>query len=352
MPLKSRWSIPIPNTSLPGLIFKSPNHPQSTTGKCYIDTTRPDTHYFTVHDYFLWCKRLAAGLRKSGLKPGDRVLVFSANNLLYPVVFMGIVMSGCVFTGANPTYTPRELAYQLSDSGATYLLCADDALDTGVAAAEAIGMGRDKIFVFNDSIYDGTGEGKKGCPYWGDLFASPEEGERFAWEELPTPEAADRTLALNYSSGTTGVPKGVQITHKNYVANTLQFTYSAYLDKDHEAKKTTTRWMCFLPMYHAMAQNIFIAAALLREIPVYMMPRFDFIQMLENVQKFRISTLTLVPPIVVLLAKHPAVKNYDLSSLDQVGSGAAPLGREVSEEVEALFSGERINVRQGWGMTE
>ncbi|EEP78806.1 conserved hypothetical protein [Uncinocarpus reesii 1704] len=352
MPFKSRWSIPIPDTSLPGLIFKSPKHPQSDTRKCYIDTARPNTHFFTVHGYLLWCKRFAAGLQQSGLKSGDRVLVFSANNLVYPVAFMGIVMAGCVFTGANPTYTPRELAYQLSDSGATYLLCADNSLDTGIAAAESIGMGRDKIFVFNDLIYDGKGEGIEGCRYWGELFATTEEGEQFSWEELPTPEAADKTLALNYSSGTTGVPKGVEISHKNYVSNAIQFTHSAYLDKDYEETTKRTRWMCFLPMYHAMAQNIFIAAALIRQVPVYLMARFEFNQMLENVQKFRISTLTLVPPIVVMLAKHPAVKKYDLSSLEQVGCGAAPLGTEISEEVEALFPKGKIYVRQGWGMTE
>ncbi|EER27897.1 AMP-binding enzyme, putative [Coccidioides posadasii C735 delta SOWgp] len=352
MPFRSRWSIPIPNTSLPSLIFKSPQHPHSDTRKCYVDTTRPDTHFFTVHGYFLWCKRLAAGLRKSGLKSGDRVLLFSANTLMYPVAFMGIVMAGCVFTGANPTYTPRELAYQLSDSGATYLLCAESALDTGIAAAEQSGLARDRIFVFNDLVYDGTGEGTKGCRYWGELFASTEEGERFSWEELSTPEAADRTLALNYSSGTTGVPKGVQITHKNYVANTLQFTNSTYLDKDHAEKLKRTRWMCFLPMYHAMAQNIFIAAALILGVPVYLMPRFDFIQMLENTQTFRISNLILVPPIAVALAKHPAVKNYDLSSLEQIGCGAAPLGREISEELEGLFPKGKLFIRQGWGMTE
>jgi 4-coumarate--CoA ligase len=107
-------------------------------------------------------------------------------------------------------------------------------------------------------------------------------------------------------------------------------------------------------MYHAMAQNIFIAAALKREVPVYIMPKFDFIKMLEYVEKFRISDLILVPPVVIALAKHPAVKSgkYDLSSVETIGSGAAPLGREVCEEVEALWPPGRINVKQGWGMTE
>ncbi|OAX83903.1 hypothetical protein ACJ72_01734 [Emergomyces africanus] len=311
-----------------------------------------DTHFFTVHEYRLWCQRFAAGLRKSGLKTGDRVLIFSSNDLFYPVAFMGIVMAGGIFTGANPTYTPRELAYQLNDSGATYLLCADGSLDTGIAAAELIGMSRDKIFVFNGALFDGTGEGREGCRYWGDLIASPAEGSNFAWDTLSTPQEVDRTLALNYSSGTSGSPKGVQISHRNYVANLFQFHNSNYLRSDWQERDRTARWLCFLPMYHAMAQNIFIASSLTREIPVYIMARFDFVQMLEAIQRFRITNLTVVPPIAVALAKHPLVKKYDLSSVVSIGSGAAPLSREISEEVEALFPPGTLYVRQGWGMTE
>ncbi|KAL2373020.1 4-coumarate-CoA ligase [Blastomyces gilchristii SLH14081] len=352
MVMKSRWSIEIPNTSLLTVVFKSPTYPLSKTKRCFSDAARPDTHFFTVHEYRLWCQRFAAGLQKAGLKTGDRVLLFSSNDLFYPVAFMGIVMAGGIFTGANPTYTPRELAYQLKDSGATYMLCADGSLDTGIAAAELIGMGKNRIFVFDSALFDGKGEGRKGCRYWGDLIVSPAEGSSFSWDTLLTPEEVDRTLALNYSSGTSGAPKGVQVTHRNYVANLLQFDYSAYLRSDWEERDRSTRWLCFLPMYHAMAQNIFIASSLSRGIPVYIMARFDFVQMLEAVQKLRITSLTVVPPIAVALAKHPLVKKYDLSSVLAVSSGAAPLSREISEEVEALFPAGKLYVRQGWGMTE
>lgn len=352
MPFKSRWQIDIPDTHLASLLFTSPDHPLSKTHHSFAEAARPDTHYFTTHDFRLWSQRFAAGLRKSGLQPGDRVLLFSGNDLFFPVVFMGVIMAGGVFSGANPTFVARELAYQLEDSGARYLICADTSLDTGIEAAQMAGMGRDRVFVFNNEIYDGRGAAKDGCRYWGDLVAPPAEGARFAWESLSTPEGADRTLALNYSSGTTGRPKGVEISHKNYVANMLQYNLQAQLNPDYEARNVRARWLCFLPMYHAMAQNIFIAAALRRNVPVYIMPKFDFIKMLDYTQKFRISDLILVPPVVVALAKHPAVKQYDLSSVEAVGSGAAPLGREVCEEVEGLWEPGRINVKQGWGMTE
>ncbi|KAJ5126982.1 hypothetical protein N7448_007761 [Penicillium atrosanguineum] len=334
MPYKSRWTIDVPNTHLATLLLKSPTAALSQTQPCFLEAARPDTHYFTPHDFRLWSQRFAVGLLKSGLQPGDRVLLFSGNDLFFPVVLMGITMAGGIFTGANPTYVARELAYQLQDSGATYLICANISLNTGIEAAKLAGLSRDRVFIFDNAIYDGAGQARSGCPYWGGS------------------ELADQTLVLNYSSGTTGRPKGVEITHKNYAANMLQYTHLGTLNPDYEARKARARWLCFLPMYHAMAQNIFIAAALHRGTPVYIMPKFDFVQMLEYTQKFRITDLILVPPVVVMLAKHPIVKKYDLSSVEAVGSGAAPLGRETCSEVEKLWPEGKINVKQGWGMTE
>lgn len=352
MPYTSRWTINIPDTHLASLLLKSPTAPLSKTHKCYLEAARPETHFFTTDEFRLWSQRFAAGLRKSGLKTGDRVLLFSGNDLFFPVVFMGVIMAGGIFTGANPTFVARELAYQLQDSGATYLLCAGSSLQTGLEAAKQSNFPRNRVFAYDSALYDGLSSPQHGCAYWGDLLASEAEGRAFAWDELNTPTLSSRTLALNYSSGTTGRPKGVEISHKNYVANMMQYCFMATLNPDYEARLVRSRWLCFLPMYHAMAQNIFIAAALYRATPVYIMPKFDFVKMLEYTQRFRITDFILVPPVVIALAKHPAVKQYDLSSVEAVGSGAAPLGREVCEEVEKLWPSGKINIKQGWGMTE
>lgn len=89
----------------------------------------------------------------------------------------------------------------------------------------------------------------------------------------------------------------------------------------------------------------------MRQIPVYIMAKFDFIQLLDSIQRFRITELAMVPPIAIMIAKHPIVKKYDLSSIESIGSGAAPLGSEASREVEKIWNG-RLNLKQGWGMTE
>lgn len=187
MPYKSRWTIDVPVINLASLLLQSPTEPLSRTHKCYLDAARPETHYLPTHDFRLWSQRFAAGLLKSGLQPGDRVLLFSGNDLFFPVVFMSVVMAGGVFTGANPTFVARELAYQLKDSGATYLICTTESLDTGIEAAKQAHIPQDHVFAYDSSIYDGTTNLQSGYRYWSDLIASEEGGRAFVWDELPTP---------------------------------------------------------------------------------------------------------------------------------------------------------------------
>ena len=257
-------------------------------------------------------------------------------------------MAGGIFTGANPAFNARELAYQLRDSDASLLICAAASVEIGLDAAAQIGMPKEKVFVFDDAVESRAGgQSKQGCRHWETLLASVEGGERFTWKACNTAAEADETIALNYSSGTTGFPKGVEITHKNYVANTLQQRTTL------PAATAEDRWLCFLPLYHAMAQTAFTAAAPLMKTPVFIMPKFDFVAMLECVEKYRITFLFLVPPILVAMAKHPDVRSgkWDLSSVRATGSGAAPLGKEIRDQFIELW-GRNMRVGQGWGMTE
>ncbi|KIW93057.1 uncharacterized protein Z519_06907 [Cladophialophora bantiana CBS 173.52] len=352
MPYKSNWTVAIPHCSLPTFLFKSPTAPLGPK-HAFSEAARPDTHYLTRDQFRLWAQRFALGLQRSKhFRKGDRILLFSGNDLFVPVVFMGVLCAGGIFSGANPTFVARELAHQLRDSGATYLLCAEGSLDTGIAAARLAGLDvAERVFVYNSKIFDGESQGLKGCRYWSELVAPAEDAMGFQWDDLTRPGECDTTLALNYSSGTTGVPKGVEITHKNYISNTIQVHAMVKLDPDYEARNARASWLCFLPLYHAYGQTFYIAGAFSRGVPVYVMPKFDFIQFLEYTQKFRVTDFTLVPPIAVMLAKHPAVEEYDLSSVENIGSGAAPLGREVSEQVERRI-GTGLNFKQGYGMTE
>lgn len=271
---------------------------------------------------------------------------------LFPAILLGVVMAGGIFTAANPAYTSREVAFQLQNSGARFLICSSAAINTGLEGAKEAKLPKDCVFVIDDGYdtFDGRGKGVKGCQHWSKLIANPEEGKKFRWHTGA--HYAHDTMALNYSSGTTGLPKGVEITNKNYVSNAIQHLYLTELKPDYEKIKHTLRWGCILPMYHAMAQTIFCVGAPSKRIPVYIARKFDFLDMLDGVQKYRITDLQLVPPIVVAMAKRPETKRFDLSSVIGAGSGAAPLGREVTLEFERLWPNGQVNLKQGYGMTE
>ncbi|TPX15709.1 uncharacterized protein E0L32_000043 [Thyridium curvatum] len=358
MVIKSRWTAPIPRCSLQQWIFESSRSPLPDK-KQFLDADDPENNYITLSEYRLLSKRVALGLIEAGLKPGDRVLVFSGNNIYFPSVFLGILMAGGIFTGANPTFVPRELAYQLDNSQATFMITAAAALDTALEAAQQVGLPRSSVFIFDKpsevrSAKPGPGVNgrKNGARHWTELLAG-DPGRAESWDWVEPADPANTTCCLNYSSGTTGVPKGVEVSHYSYVANGAQVVALRNLDPQGRGVHEGSRLLCFLPLYHAYGQTYFIANFARMQLPVYVMPSFDFERMLRHVQTYRITSLAAVPPIVVALAKHPLARKYDLSSLEAIGSGAAPLMREVAQEVEKMLwpAGETV-IHQGWGMTE
>lgn len=352
MPIKSRWTEPIPNCSLQKWIFGSSFEPLSDR-KAFIDADNPDTKYLTFSDYRLVAKQIAIGLQASGLRPGDRVMVFSGNSIIFPAVFLGVLMAGGIFTGANPGFTSRELAYQLSDSGATFMFSAPTTLQTAVDAARDVGMPARNVFVLDTTVPDSRSPetpATMGTRHWTEILAPRAQAERFHWVEPA--DARTMTCCLNYSSGTTGVPKGVEISHHSYVANGVGVVRIAKTRDDYEESRKRSVGLSFLPMYHAYGQTYFIANFPNQGMPVYVMPGFDFAKLLSHIQRYRITHLTAVPPILVLLTKHPLARKADLSSLEVVGCGAAPLAHEVLQETEKMMPRQDLYVRQGWGMTE
>lgn len=356
MPLKSRWNIEVPKTTLPSLLFTSPTHVLPEVD-IFLDADCPQQK-LSLNAFRLWSQRFAAGLRRYGLQDGDRVLLFSPNNIFFPVVFMGVIMAGGIFTGANPSYVAREVAHQIRLSEPRFLLCAPGSLEIGLDAASQASMSRDQVFVFETIPVTGTGASSQshcGCSHWSTLIASVAEGKAFLWNDWSGKDECQKTIVLNSSSGTTGLPKCVEITHYAYVATALLIEHFNDLPPDGPFRQGLERWLCFLPLYHAMGQAVFISVALRRRIPVYIMSQFLFTKMLDCVQKFRITKLVTVPSILVALAKDPRVGrgDWDLSSVWQISSGAAPLASTVIKEVQKNWSGmENVRITQGYGMTE
>ncbi|KAL2799430.1 hypothetical protein BJX66DRAFT_352770 [Aspergillus keveii] len=351
MPIHSRWTVPIPEVSLQTWLFGSSNEPLSDQ-KIFLDADNPKTNYLTLSGYRLMSKRIALGLQRAGLQRGDRVLVFSGNNIYYPNIFMGIIMAGGIFTGAGPAATSAELARQLQDSGARFLIAATDNIAVALEAASRAGLPKDHIYAFDGLLERASPGDLVGVKYWTDILANAAEAEKFAWVEPEDPRST--TCCLNYSSGTTGAPKGVKITHYSYVANGQVIVHIAHLDPNWNAELKSKSNICCMPMYHAAGQTFFIVNQSKLQVPTYVMPAYSFEKLLRHIHEFRITCLLAAPPVLLKLAKSPLTEKHDLKSLDQVVCGTAPLAPDVAETVDRKLwpNGGKSFVRQGWGMTE
>ena len=312
--------VEIPVVSLPTYLFEHAD--QWADKPALIDG--PTNRTLTYGQLTTAVKRTATGLAARGFSKGDVFAIYSPNIPEYAIAFFGIASAGGVNTTINPTYTAKELRQQLLDSGATYLVTVPQFLE---AAREAIAdTGIKEIFVF--------GEAEGATPFAELMIAGePPQIEIDPKEDL---------VALPYSSGTTGLSKGVMLTHYNIVANLSQILGV-------EATAKTEVLMGILPFYHIYGMTAVMCNALRAGATVVTMPRFELEQFLDLIQKHKITTAYLVPPLVLALAKHPVVDRYDLSTLDDIMSGAAPLPESVAT---TCATRNNVVVRQAYGLTE
>ncbi|MFZ4516797.1 MAG: 4-coumarate--CoA ligase family protein [Microthrixaceae bacterium] len=284
----------------------------------------PTGRVLTYAELDLQARSLAGGLRARGFGKGDVLALMAPNLPEYAVIFLGVAASGGTITTVNPTYTAHEVRHQLQDSGATLLVTVPMFLDVAREAAE--GTAAEELFVLGDAV-DGVAPVR-------DLFGEP--------LDAPVPTAADDVVVLPYSSGTTGLSKGVMLTNRNLIANIAQVIGASGLSEDDVI-------MAVLPFFHIYGMQVLMNTGLRAGATVVTMPRFELEPFLQLHQDHGVTRSFVAPPIVVALAKHPVVDSYDLSHVDQVFSGAAPLSAELAEEAAARLGCEVV---QGYGMTE
>jgi len=272
--------------------------------------------------------RAASGLAQRGFGEGDVLAIYSPNRPDYAVAFLAATSLGGVVTTINPLYTARELAGQLTDSRARLLVTVPACLDRAKDAVSRSGV--EDILVF------GRAEG--GAPFAALLEV---EGHPPAAHINPREDL----VALPYSSGTTGLPKGVMLTHRNMVANLCQWDAMEGFDGIGERDVI----MAVLPFFHIYGLLVGMLQGLADGATIVTMPRFDLQEFLGLIQKHRATVLPIVPPIVLGMVKHPAVAQFDLSSVRLVLSAAAPLGEGLARDLGARLG---CPVVQGYGMTE
>ncbi|KIW44432.1 uncharacterized protein PV06_02903 [Exophiala oligosperma] len=311
----------------------------------WIDAEDP-SRALSLHDLRSWVRRLAISLKRHQLQHGDVVLVFTPNHIFVPVAYFGVTSYGAVFTGANPAYTVGELSNLMRDTGAKLVLLHPSLAETAIKSAKEVGLPLECLMLFSDRPVQPV----RGLVDWFSIL--PPETECECGQLAPFDSSASKTRAasLNYSSGTTGLPKGVYVSHHALIANSEQIIFMRDYGKPYSARnRPEERWVGFLPLYHAYGQvyNILMAAKL--RTKVFVMKTFNYERFLWVVQTYKITHLQIAPPIMIMLNKRPETEKYDLSSVIDVLCGAAPLSMALQNEVTKKFG---FTIRQGWGMTE
>src|SRR5215213_2772138 len=269
-------------------------------------------------------RRTAAGLAARGIRKGDVVSLWSPNVPEWPVVFFAIVKLGAIVHTSNPVSTSDELAFQLQDGNVKMLFTigalADKAKAAIVESKKAI-----ELFTIDDT------------PGIQSLASIGIDKDPPAVKIDP----AHDLCVLPYSSGTTGLPKGVMLTHRNVVAQLNQI----------DAIETVEMpaLLGVLPFFHIYGMVIILMHGFMRAATLVTLPKFEFEPFLKVLQAWPITSAHIVPPVVVALGKHPLVDSYKFPHLKYIFSGAAPLGPELTQAVEARLN---VKIRQGYGMTE
>jgi long-chain acyl-CoA synthetase len=301
---------------------------RQNSGKTALVDSSCDRH-LTFAEYGSLVESLARGLVSAGLNPGDVIAIFLANSWEFAIAYHAATLAGSIPTPLNPAYREREVRFQLENSGATFLIT-DAPLLEGINLAGLPALRR--VFTTRHERGD--------CENFTTLLRPST-----AALPKPTQDSAQIVAALPYSSGTTGLPKGVMLSHHNLVANVYQL-----LGANGTPLTPADTMLCFLPLYHIYGLTVALTTSITLGCTLVLMPRFDMQNLCHLVLQEGVTMMPMVPPAINALC-HAAEagifpKNHKVR---WIKSGAAPLAPELARRLTDLTG---ILVLQGYGMTE
>ncbi|MDM5360011.1 AMP-binding protein [Peribacillus sp. ACCC06369] len=306
-----------------------------------------------VHESAL---KFAAYLKSIGLQKGERVAVMLPNCPQGVISFFGILMAGGVVVQTNPTYTERELEYQMKDSGVKIILAMDILFPRVTAVASRTDIEHIIVTAIKEYlpfpknlIYPFIQKKQYGIvinvEHVGNHHLFSEIMKQKVPEEVAEPIDVNNDLALlQYTGGTTGFPKGVMLTHKNLLANTKMC--NAWLYKN---KRGEERILAILPFFHVYGMTTVLVLSVMEGNTMIIMPKFDVEATLKTIQKQKPTMFPGAPTMYIGLLNHPDIAKYDLSSINACISGSAPLPLEVQEQFEKITGGKLV---EGFGLSE
>ncbi|KAH7561103.1 hypothetical protein ACOSP7_016319 [Xanthoceras sorbifolium] len=323
-----------PNLSMVTFLFRNSFSYESKPALIEADSSSS----LTFSEFKSTLIKVSHGFRHLGIRKNDVVLIFAPNSIQFPVCFLGLIAIGAIATTANPLYTVNELSKQVEDSNAKLVVTVPELWDTVKGFNLPVVILGSKEKMSSSAL---TSNSKSKVVHFHDLVELSGNVSEFPDVSIKQRD----TAALLYSSGTTGVSKGVILTHGNFIAASLMITMDQEL-----AGELNSVYLCALPMFHVFGLAVLVYSQLQKGNTVVSMAKFDFEMALRAIEKYRVTHFWVVPPIVLALAKHSLVKKFDLSSLKHIGSGAAPLGKDLMEECSKNIP--HAMVLQGYGMTE
>ncbi|KAK1764039.1 hypothetical protein QBC33DRAFT_547822 [Phialemonium atrogriseum] len=312
------------------------------TGKTYSNA---ETHQRT--DFLARALSKVTGWQPNQETPWEKAIcVYSFNTIDYLTVSHAIHQLSGIASLANVAYSAQELEHQLKSSGAKVLFTCAPVLETALTAANAAGIPEDKVFIMDLPGYDKPSSFKT-VEDLVDLGRTLPELEPLRWSKG---QGARQVAFLCYSSGTSGLPKAVMISHRNVIANMMQYTLFERKGRDILGVETQVV-LGLLPFSHIYGLVVVAHSAAWRGDGIIVLPKFELTQYLEAIERFKINHLLVVPPILIrMLSCKEECSKYDLSSVRLLFTGAAPAGKETVEGLLRLHP--EWHIGQGYGMTE
>ncbi|WP_062305382.1 long-chain-fatty-acid--CoA ligase [Alicyclobacillus sendaiensis] len=320
---------------------------------------RPALWFFgyqmTYRELLNACCRFANAMRAIPLNKGDRLAIMLPNCPQAVIAYYGALLAGLTVVQHNPMYTPRELKHQLEDCGAKVLVTLDE-LWPRVEAVEGelpveyyvVTSIRDYLPPVKSLLYPLQKSRQGGIPKvpYGTRIVAWKHCLASASAELPQVEVdpMEDVALIQYTGGTTGVPKGAMLTHYNLVANAIQSSLWTY-----KLQRGKERYLAVLPFFHVFGMTVLMNQSMYTGGMLILVPRFQAEQVLKLIHDFKPTVFPGTPTMYIALMNHPDRPRYDLSSVEVCVSGAAPLPHEVQVQWEKLTGGKLV---EGYGLTE
>ncbi|XP_045807058.1 4-coumarate--CoA ligase 1-like [Trifolium pratense] len=314
---------------------------------CLINA--PTGKVYTYDDVEVTSRKVASGLNRLGIQQGDVIMILLPNSPEFVFSFLAASYLGAIATAANPFFMAAEIGKQAKASKAKLIITQACYYHKVKEILLSLDNKKNKL-VLIDSLPPSTttssdDDDDDDHVHFSTLIDAGDEKEELPPEDVKI--NPDDVVALPYSSGTTGLPKGVMLTHKGLVSSIAQQVDGENPNLYYSSEDVI---LCVLPLFHIYSLNSVLLCGLRAKATILLMPKFDINAFLSLVNKHGVTVAPVVPPIVLAIAKSPDLNKYDLSSIRILKSGGAPLGKELEHTVRTKFP--KAILGQGYGMTE